>query len=68
MKKRTNAAQLATHAADLTGQQPPHQGDRVLALVVGRDGNIDVLQRGVSVAKRDDRDVGVRGLLDRLED
>lgn len=35
-------------------------------LVVGGDGNIDVLGRRVGVAERDDGDVDVRGLLDGL--
>lgn len=35
-------------------------------LVVGGDGNIDVLERGISVAEGDDRDVDIAGLLDGL--
>jgi len=38
----------------------------VATLVVGRDGNVDVLGRRVGVAEGDDRDVDVRGLLDGL--
>jgi len=38
----------------------------VTTLVVGRDGNVDELGRGVGVAKGNDRDVDVRGLLDGL--
>ena len=36
------------------------------ALVVGRDGHVDVLGRGVGIAKGDDGDVDVGGLLDGL--
>lgn len=36
------------------------------ALVVGGDGNVDEVGRGVSVAKSDDGDVDVAGLLDSL--
>lgn len=36
------------------------------ALVVGRDGDVDVLGRGVGVAERDDGDVDVGGFLDGL--
>lgn len=35
-------------------------------LVVGRDGNVDVLGRGVGVAEGNDGDVDVAGLLDSL--
>lgn len=35
-------------------------------LVVGRDGNVDILGWGVGVAERDDRDVDVGGFLDGL--
>jgi hypothetical protein len=38
----------------------------VTTLVVGRNGNIDVLGGRVGVAKSDDGDVDVRGLLDGL--
>lgn len=60
------ALDLAAEAQHLTGEQPPHQTDRVLRLGVARDGDVDVLERGVGVAESDDRNVGVRGLDDRL--
>jgi hypothetical protein len=51
---------------DLTGKHPPDETDGVTALVVGGDGNIDELGRGVSVAEGNDRDVDIAGLLDGL--
>lgn len=56
----------AAEAEDLTGEHPPNQANRVATLVVGRDGNIDVLGGRVGVAEGDDRDVDVAGLLDGL--
>lgn len=38
----------------------------MLGLVVCRDGNIDVFERRVRVAKRDDGDVDIRSLSDSL--
>lgn len=56
----------STDAEDLTAQQPPNETDRVLRLVVARDGNVDVRQRRVGVAQGDDGDVDVRGLTNGL--
>jgi len=61
-----STTQGAAHAKDLTGKQPVHKTDRKLGLVVARDGAIDVLQRRVGVAQRDDRDAHKGGLLDGL--
>jgi hypothetical protein len=41
----------AAQAEDLTGKHPPDETDGVATLVVGGDGNIDVLGGGVAVAK-----------------
>jgi hypothetical protein len=41
----------AAQAEDLTGEHPPDETDGVATLVVGGDGNIDVLGGGVAVAK-----------------
>jgi hypothetical protein len=41
----------AAKAENLTGKHPPDKTNGVTALVVGRDGNIDVLGGGVTVAK-----------------
>jgi len=60
------AADGASEAEDLSAEEPPHETDRVLALVVGRDGHVDVLERRVRVAQRNDGDVDVRGLSDGL--
>jgi hypothetical protein len=38
----------------------------VAALVVGRDGDVDVLGGGIGVAEADDGDIDVGGLLDGL--
>ena len=56
----------ATETEDLTGEHPPDETDGVTALVVGGDGNIDVLGGGVRVAEGDDGDVDVGSLLDGL--
>lgn len=56
----------ATQTQDLTGEQPPHQTDGVLTLVVARNSNVNVLRRRVHVAKSDHGDVDVRRLLDGL--
>jgi len=42
---------------DLTGKHPPDETDGVAALVVGRDGNVDVLGGGIGVTE---------GLIDRI--
>ena len=51
---------------DLTGKEPPDGTNGVTTLVVGGDGNINVLGGGVGVAEGDDGDVDVAGLLDGL--
>mmetsp|Transcript_2920 Transcript_2920/g.10078 ORF Transcript_2920/g.10078 Transcript_2920/m.10078 type:complete len:375 (+) Transcript_2920:6-1130(+) len=56
----------AAQAEHLARQHPVEQPDRVLALVVCRDGDVDVLQRRVGVAEGDGGDVGVGGLGDGL--
>ena len=56
----------AAQSEDLTGEQPPDETNRVLGLVVGRDGNIDELEGSIGVAEGDDGDVDVRGLTDGL--
>lgn len=56
----------AAQAEDLTGQHPPDQADRVATLVVGGDGNVDVLGGRIGVAEGNDRDVDVGSLLDGL--
>lgn len=55
-----------TQTQDLTGEHPPDAANGVTTLVVGRNGNIDELGRGVSVAEGDDGDVDVGSLLDGL--
>jgi hypothetical protein len=56
----------ATEAEDLTGKHPPDGTNGVATLVVGRDGNVDVLGGRVGVGQGNDGDVDVRGLLDGL--
>jgi len=56
----------AAKAEDLTGKHPPDKTNGVATLVVGRDGNIDVLGGRVNVAEGNDGDVDVAGLLDSL--
>lgn len=51
---------------DLTGKHPPDASDGVATLVVGGDGNVDVLSGGVGVAEGNDGDVDIAGLLDSL--
>lgn len=60
------ARDLATETKDLTGEEPVGKTDGVLTLVVGRDSNINVTERGVSIGKGNDGDVDVRSLLDGL--
>lgn len=55
-----------TEAEDLTGKQPPDGTDGVATLVVGRDGNVDVLSEGVGVAEGNHGNVDVGSLLDSL--
>ena len=56
----------ATETEDLTGEQPPDGTDGVATLVVGRDGNVDVLGGRVGVGESNDGDIDVAGLLDSL--
>lgn len=56
----------AAEAEDLAGKLPPNGTDGVATLVVGGDGNVDVLGGGVGVAEGNDGDVDVAGLLDGL--
>lgn len=56
----------ATHLEDHPGEDPVECSNGVLALVVGGDRNVHVLQRRVGVRKRDRRDVAQRRLLDGL--
>lgn len=56
----------ATEAEDLTGKEPPDGTNGVATLVVGGDGNVDVLGGRVGVAEGNDGDVDVAGLLDGL--
>lgn len=55
-----------TEAENLTGQHPPDTANGVTTLVVGGDGNVDELGRGVSVAEGNDGNVDVGSLLDGL--
>ena len=59
-------AERAAQTQDFTRQHPPDQPDGMTALIVRRDGDIDVLGRGVGVAERDDGDVDVGSLLNGL--
>lgn len=56
----------AAEAEDLTGEEPPHETNRVPGLVVGRDGDVDELEGCVGVAERDNGNVDVARLADRL--
>ncbi|KAI6756261.1 hypothetical protein HG530_011997 [Fusarium avenaceum] len=55
-----------TEAEDLTGEHPPDGTNGVATLVVGGDGDVNVLGGRVSVGKGNDGDVDVRSLLDGL--
>ena len=50
----------------LPGEQPPHEADGVLSLVVAGDGDVDELSGGVHVGERHNWDVGIGGLSDGL--
>jgi len=63
---RLRALDGATDAQNLTGKEPVHETDRETALVVAGDGNIDVVQRAVSAAESNDREVAVASLADGL--
>lgn len=56
----------ATEAEDLSSEQPPDSTNGVATLVVGRNGNIDVLGGRVSVAEGNHGNVDVGSLLDGL--
>jgi hypothetical protein len=62
----SGAGDGATETKDLTGKEPVAEADGELALVVGGDGNVNVLEGGVGVAEGDDGDVDVGGLADGL--
>ena len=50
----------------LPGEEPPHEADGVLSLVVAGDGDVDVARGGVHIGEGDHRDVGVGALGDGL--
>ena len=56
----------ATETQNLTGQEPPHQTNRLVSLIVARDRDVNELGRRVNIAKSNNWDVGVRGLGDGL--
>lgn len=56
----------ATESQDLTGKQPPDCADGVATLVVGGNGNIDVLGGRVGISQGNDGNVDIAGLLDGL--
>ena len=56
----------ATEAEDLTGKEPVAEADGELTLVVGGDGNVDVLEGRVGIAEGDDGDIDVGRLADGL--
>ena len=56
----------APQAEDLTGKHPPDEANGVATLVVGGDGDINVLGGRVGIAEGDNGDVDVAGLLDGL--
>ena len=51
---------------NFTGQQPVDETNGELALVVARDGNVDVLEGGVGMAEGDGGDIDVGGLTEGL--
>lgn len=61
-----SAGDGAAETEDLAGKEPPDETDRVLRLVVGGDGNVDVAEGGVGVAEGNDGDVHVGRLTDGL--
>ncbi|GIL97102.1 hypothetical protein Vretimale_2849, partial [Volvox reticuliferus] len=63
---RIGGGDLLAHLQDHTRQQPIQHANRVLALVVGRDGHIHVIEGAVRIAEGDRRDVHVGRLLHRL--
>jgi len=53
------AGDITTELEDLAGEEPEAVGDGVAALVVGGDGNINPVKRGVGVGEGDNGDVHV---------
>lgn len=49
----------SSETEDLSGEHVPDQTDGVLGLVVGWDGDVDILQWRVGIAESDDWDVDV---------
>ena len=56
----------ATETEDFAGKHPPDSSNGVASLVVGGDGNVNVLSGGVGVAEGNDGDVHVGCLPDGL--
>ena len=63
---RLGPADGSTESEDFAGQEPVQETNGEFTLVVGGDGDIDVLQGGVGVAEGNDGDVDVRSFLDGL--
>lgn len=63
---RGRARDGATETEDLACEEPVKNTERVLALVVAWDSNVNVLERRVRVAEGDDGDVDVCRLLHSL--
>ena len=63
---RVGGSHGAAHLQDHAGQQVVHHTDGVLSLVVGRDGDVHMVEGGISVAESNHRDVHVRRLADGL--
>jgi len=53
------ARNFTSELENFTGHEPEHVGNGVAGLVVGWDGNVDPVERGVGVTKRDNWDVHV---------
>ena len=49
-----SSGDLALESEDLSGEEVPHQTDRVSGLVVGGDGDVNELEVGVSVTEGND--------------
>jgi hypothetical protein len=58
---------LALEEEDLTSKEPIEESDGFLALVVSRDGEVDKLERRVSVSESETRNIGESSLLNSLE-
>mmetsp|Transcript_828 Transcript_828/g.761 ORF Transcript_828/g.761 Transcript_828/m.761 type:complete len:283 (-) Transcript_828:74-922(-) len=61
-----SAGDGSTKSENLTGQHPVNKSDGKLTLVIGRDSNIDKLERRVGITKSDNGDVYIRRLLNGL--